>query len=99
MGAGGSRSRGRGGGGSESAVGPGAWFDLPDPGVGLVPAVCDGGDGDLGGGPVVGLEAVGAGGGGEQLEGFAVGVELELLVDPVADAVESAGVPARPRWR
>ena len=41
--------------------------------------------GDLGGAPAVGVEVVVAGGSGEQQQRLAEGVELELLVDPVAD--------------
>ena len=71
-------------------------FDFPDPGVGFGPPVCDRGGGGFGCVPVFGVEAVGAGGGGEQVQGFAEGVELELVVDPVADEVESAGVAGEP---
>ncbi len=42
--------------------------------------------------PGVGVHPVVTGGGGEQQEALAEGVELELLVDPVADDVVSAGV-------
>ena len=77
------------GGADQPAVRPGVGVDLPDPrvGVGLLPALLDRVGRDLGRAPAVGVEMVVAGGGGEQQQRLAEGVELELLVDPVADDV------------
>ena len=74
----------------QPAVGPVVGLELPDAGVGLVPASLDGGGGRLGRSPSVGVEVVVLGGGGEQEQRFAERVELELLVDPVADDVGPA---------
>ena len=67
-------------------------LELPDPGVGLAPARRDRLGGDLGGAPAVGVEPVVTRGGGEQQQRLAEGVELELLVDPVARDGGAAGV-------
>ncbi|GAA5161101.1 hypothetical protein GCM10023321_44790 [Pseudonocardia eucalypti] len=67
-------------------------FEFPDSGVGLAPSFLDGVDGDGGGGVGVGVEPVGVVGGGEELQRFSEGVELELVVDVVAEGVGAAGV-------
>ena len=58
-------------------------------GVRRSPASLDRLGGGLGGAPTVGVEAVVLGRSGEQQQRFAECVELELLVDPVADYVAS----------
>ena len=72
-------------------------LELPDARVGLAPALVDRGDRGLGRPPAVGIEAVVRRRGGEQQQRFAEGVELELLVDPVADHVAAAGVARQGR--
>ena len=67
-------------------------LELPDPGVWLAPARLDCGGRDFRGVPAVDVEAVVPGGSGEEQQRLAEGVELELLVDPVADDVRAAGV-------
>ena len=48
---------------------------------------------DLRGPPTVRVEVIVAGGRGEEQQRLAERVELELLVDPVADDVRAAGIP------
>ena len=73
-------------------MGPFLVLELPDAGIGLLPAGADRVRGDPGRAPGAGVEPPVPGGGGEQEQRLAEGVELELLVHPVADQVESAGV-------
>ena len=82
------------GGADQPAVGPGIGFELPDAGVGigLGPAVVDRLDRYFGGVPPVAVEVVVAGCGGEEQECFTERVELELLIDPVADNVAASRV-------
>lgn len=71
-----------------------AVVELPHAGIGVAPARLDGLDRGLGRPPVIDVQVIGAGGGGEEEERLAEGVELELLIDPVADLVGPAGVAA-----
>src|SRR5665213_4541324 len=82
------------GGADQPAVCPRVGVDLPDPGVrvGLAPAFGDRVDRDLGGTPAICLEMIISRGGGEQQQRLAEGVELELLVDPVAGDVRAARI-------
>jgi hypothetical protein len=80
------------GGADQTAVCPLLRLELPDAGVGFVPASSDGLGRALRGSPTVRVEVVVRGGGGEQQQRFAERVELELLVDPVAEDVVPAGV-------
>ena len=47
--------------------------------------------------PVIGGQPVQPGGGGQQLQGLAQRVELELVVDPVAGPGGAAGIAAHPQ--
>jgi hypothetical protein len=80
----GSGDRAQAGDAHQPAVRPVGVVELPDPGVGLPPAGLDRGGGGRGRAPPVGVEAVQFGGGREQQQRLAEGVELMLLVDPVA---------------
>ena len=73
-------------------MGPLAWFQLPDAGVGLPPSVGDRARGDAHGGSGVGVQPVPLGGGGQQQERFAEDVELELATDPISSTYRAARV-------
>ena len=62
------------------------------PASGSLPALAIASAADVGRAPAVGVEAVVPRRGGEQQQRLAEGVELELLVGPVADDVAAAGV-------
>ena len=78
----------------QSAVGPGVGFELPDTRVQvrLGPPVLDRFDRDLGCSPSVDVEVVVLRRRREQEQRLSEGVELELLVDPVADDVGATGI-------
>lgn len=77
-------------------MGPGPVVEFPDSRVGFVPPQGDGIGRDLSGPPAVCVQAVVPVGGGEQEQCLAEDVQLELLVDPVADPVVAAWVAAQP---
>ena len=70
-------------------------IELPDSGVLLLPASLDRRDCDLHGAPAVRVQVIVPGSGGEEQQRFPEGVELELLIDPVADDVAAAGIPGQ----
>ena len=76
----------------EAGVGPVLIVEFPEPGIGLPPAGFDGADAGFDSLPVVGAEVVVAGGRGEEQQRLTECVELELVIDPVPDLVESARV-------
>lgn len=65
---------------------------FPDTGIGILPAVLDGGYSGGDGLVMIAAEVVMAGGDGEQQQCLAEGVELELGIDVVADDVVPAAV-------
>src|SRR5581483_3508677 len=79
-------------GADQAAVGEVVGIKLPDPGVWLTPAARDRLGCGLSGAPAVGVDAVVVGGRREQQERLAEGVQLKLLIDPVADRVAAPGV-------
>jgi hypothetical protein len=81
----------------QAGVSPALVVQLPHARVRLIPALLDGGRGDLRGPPVLGSGPVQAGGGGQQLEDLAQRVELKLVPDAVARPGGAAGVAAHPQ--
>ena len=76
----------------QAAVRPMPRLELPDPGVGLFPALLDRAERDSRRLPSVHVETVAGGRAGEEHERLAEEVELELLTDPVPDDVGAARV-------
>jgi hypothetical protein len=94
----GSSAAGRGpqaGHAGQPAVRPGPVIDFPYSGVVFLPALRDRPGGDLSRPPAARFQPVVPGRGGEQQQRLTQGIELELAVHPVADQVESAGVPGQ----
>ncbi len=73
--------------------------DLPDPVLFLASALGDGADGQFGGVPAIGVEAVVRGGVRQKEEDLAEEIELKLISDPIADDVGAAGVAGQPEGK
>ena len=91
----GSQSPGRSaeaGGTDQPAVGPNSVVDLPDPGICVLPPLRNGISRNLRRLLTAEVEAIEAGSRSEEQECFAEGIELELLVDVVADKVKPSRI-------